>query len=124
MKLAAAERTEARSVAEAFRATALRFPDRPALSPIGFSAGSPEATITYRQLDRVSEACSSAYFKKGQVVVVGVDEGRDLVAIELAAWKAGAAVCPFDLKKDPRSVAVLQRLHPDLVVLANRTFCS
>ena len=107
-----------KTIAEEFIHAAQRFPTRPALiSTCDPSTG--QRIVTYRRLLSVAREGANKAFKEGQVIVVGIEEGCDLVAIELAAWLAGAAVCPFDVRKDPRSRDAISMLNPDLVVIAN-----
>jgi acyl-CoA synthetase (AMP-forming)/AMP-acid ligase II len=108
------------SVAEAFVQTARRFASRSALINAHDAFG--ETIITYGRLLSIASKGARKSFKDGQVVVIGIEEGRDLVAVELAAWLAGAAVCPFDVRKDPRASEVLARLNPDFVVVANSAY--
>ena len=110
----------ASSVAEAFLAVARRFASRPALINANDSNG--ESIVSYGRLLQVAHRGAHKYFRHGEVIVVGIDEGRDLVAIELAAWLAGAGVCPFDVRNDPRANDVIARLDPEWIVLANSKF--
>jgi acyl-CoA synthetase (AMP-forming)/AMP-acid ligase II len=102
------------SVAQAFEITCSKFPRHPALQY-------KDETISYSRLEAVINHCTVKLqpFTRNDIVVVSIEEGKDLVAVELAIWKAKAIVCPFDVRKDPRAKSVLQRLQPNLIVVAN-----
>jgi acyl-CoA synthetase (AMP-forming)/AMP-acid ligase II len=102
------------SVAQGFEATATRWPHRPALEYKG-------EVISYAQLQRVVNN-RNAWFGWNDIVVVSIEEGKDLVAVELAIWRVGAIVCPFDVRKDPRAKSIVERLQPALVIVANSEF--
>lgn len=104
------------SVAEVFEdSTCREHANRPALQYRG-------ETVSHRELLRVARRCASTHLLQDSLVVVGIDQGKDLVAIELACWLAGVAVCPFDVLHDPRALAVLERLQPDKVVVPRSRF--
>ncbi|KAH9255729.1 hypothetical protein BASA81_006123 [Batrachochytrium salamandrivorans] len=76
-------------------------------------------SISYSRLLQVCADCAHKHFQSSMLVMVAVEEGKDLVGIQLAAWLAGARVCPFDARRDPRVLGVIERLRPDFVVVAS-----
>lgn len=97
-------------VSKAFEIICRKHPDLPAIFY-------QKEYITYSTLERVTRK-TSQYFKPGQIIMVGIDEGKDLVALELAIWRSGATVCPFDIKRDPRAREVVSWVKPDLIVIS------
>lgn len=78
-----------------------------------------DESVSYSRLLQVCAGCAQEHFRPSMLVLVAVEEGKDLVAIQLAAWLAGARVCPFDARRDPRVLGVIERLRPDVVVVAS-----
>src|SRR5256885_17219238 len=68
--------------------------ENPALPALIFKG----ATVTYGALDRLSDACASAFaalgIKRGDRVALLVPNCPQFVIAELAAWKIGAIVAP------------------------------
>ena len=107
------------SVIEAFEAVARQQPTFPALIDIT-GGGDVPCIVSYGQLLAVCAQAARIHWKeKNQVIAVAIEEGRDLVAVELAVWMAEGAVCPFDVRRDPRADDVMDTLQPDLIVIAN-----
>lgn len=76
---------------------------------------------TYRRLDRCANQLARRLLARGlgggQLVALVIDRGLELVALQLAAWKAGAALLFLDPADPPqRNAAILEDSRPSLVI--------
>jgi long-chain acyl-CoA synthetase len=99
---------------------AARWPSRPAL----FFKG---ATITYSQLEksstRVGAGLASLGIKPGDRVAIILPNCPQFIVAEIAAWKAGAIVCPINPTYTDRELAAaLNATGAETAVVLNRFY--
>jgi non-ribosomal peptide synthetase component F len=91
-----------RSVAEAFRRQAARTPE-------AIAVATADAELSYRELDRRSDALARALIARGVLpgdrVLVCLERSAALVVGLLAVLKASAAYLPVDLGEAPERLA-------------------
>ena len=119
-----------RSLTDYLRESAGRWPDRAALLFKG-------STITYRRLERESDALGAALremgVKRGDRVGICLPNCPQFMIAEFAAWKAGAIACPFNPTYSERemedalratgaeTVFVLSRFYKNVKGVQSRT---
>src|SRR6266550_1856343 len=109
-----------RSLLDYLEESAKSWPDRPALLFKG-------ATINYARLDRLSSAFASSLVelgvKKGDRVALSLPNCPQFLIAELAAWKIGAIVCPFNPTYSEHEMTdALNATGAKTVVVLNRTY--
>ncbi|WP_394621870.1 amino acid adenylation domain-containing protein [Lentzea sp. JNUCC 0626] len=108
------------TVTDAFRCRAARTPDAVALS-------ADEATVTYAELDRWSDALAGelvdAGVRVGDRVAVCLDRSPQLVVALLGVLKAGAAYVPID-PEDPESRVSMMLTDAEVSLVVGRFFAG
>ena len=109
-----------RTLIDYLREASAKWADRPALLFKG-------ATISYRQLDRHSDAFASALHalgvKAGDRVGICLPNCPQFLVAEFGAWKIGAIACPFNPTYTERETEdALQATGAETVVVLNRYY--
>jgi len=102
--------------------SARHWPRRPALLFKG-------ATLSYEQLERLSDAFSAALVKlgvaKGDRVALCLPNCPQFIIAELGAWKAGAIACPFNpMYSEHEMEEALNATGAETIVVLNRTYAQ
>jgi long-chain acyl-CoA synthetase len=109
-----------RTLIDYLREASAKWPDRPALLFKG-------STISYRQLDRDSDAFAAALnaigVTAGDRVGICLPNCPQFLVAEFGAWKIGAIVCPFNPTYTERETQdALQATGATTVVVLNRFY--
>jgi long-chain acyl-CoA synthetase len=109
-----------RSLTDYLRESAGRWPDRPALLFKG-------ATVTYRKLERQSNALAAALLeigvRSGDRVGICLPNCPQFLVAEFAAWKVGAIACPFNPTYTEREMEdALRTTGAETVIVLNRFY--
>src|SRR6476660_563593 len=87
------------------------------------------STITYGELERLSDAFAAALtdigIRKGDRVALLLPNCPQFVIAELGAWKAGAIVCPFNPTYSEHEMRdALNATGAETIVVLNRTYAQ
>src|SRR3954467_10949107 len=109
-----------RDLTDYLREAAARWPDRPALLFKG-------SAMSYRKLDRLSDALSAAFrdmgISKGDRIAICLPNCPQFLIAEFAAWKIGAIACPFNPLYSEREMEdALRATGAETVVVLNRFY--
>ncbi|MDQ3950273.1 MAG: AMP-binding protein, partial [Gemmatimonadota bacterium] len=109
-----------RSLLDYLSEIARQWPDRPALLFKG-------ATVTYAQLERLSDSFAAALVelgvRPGDRVALCLPNCPQFLITEIGAWKAGAIVCPFNPTYTDREMeAALAATGAETLVVLNRFY--
>jgi long-chain acyl-CoA synthetase len=109
-----------RSLLDYLSDTARQWPDRPALLFKG-------ATVTYAQLERLSDSFAAALVglgvRPGDRVALCLPNCPQFLITEIGAWKAGAIACPFNPTYSDREMeAALTATGAETLVVLNRFY--
>ncbi|MEM4086678.1 MAG: AMP-binding protein, partial [Saccharolobus sp.] len=96
---------EPRTQVEVLRESVNRFKDRYVIDYLG-------SKITYEELDRMSNSVAfqlSEYVKKGDIVIVSMQNIPQFIIVEYAIWKLGGVVLPINPSYTERELKYIVR---------------